>query len=123
MSPCAVHEIIVPKRDKTSSMCIDLQLVNKCRYSFLCLDNMIDELHSTCVLSTFDLISHHHHQINMIECDGWKVVLTCDLYRWIVISVKFTNASSIFMSLLKHVLHASIDKFVLAILMVESTLS
>lgn len=27
-------------------------------------------------------------QISMRDCDKWKIVLTCDLYRWIVISVR-----------------------------------
>lgn len=54
MSSCAIHEVIVPKEDKTSSLCINFELVNKYQYIFLYLDNMLDKLHSTCVLSTLE---------------------------------------------------------------------
>ena len=71
MSSCANYEIIVPKKNETTNLFIDFELVNKYRYSFLYLDNMFDKLHSSYVLSTCD---NNHvmtmpNQFSMRDCD------------------------------------------------------
>ncbi|XP_062100496.1 uncharacterized protein LOC133806405 [Humulus lupulus] len=55
MSPCAVPVLLVPKKDGTWRI----------------LDDMLDELHGSCVFTKIDLKSGYH-QIRMKEGDEWK---------------------------------------------------
>jgi hypothetical protein len=87
----------VPKKDETWRMYVDFHVINnitvKYKHLILRLDDMLDELHESCVFLKINLKSGYH-QIRMKEDYKWKTAFKTEysLYKWLVVLFRLANA-------------------------------
>ena len=106
MSLCSIPILFVPKKDGTWRMWVDCRAINitvKYRHPL----PRLDELDGACIFSKIDLKSGYYH-IRMKEGDKWKTTFKTkyDLYEWIIMHFRSTNAPSTFIRWMNHILRA-----------------
>ena len=116
ISSCDVPVLPIPIKDGLWRMCIDFRAIYnimvKCHHPIPKLDDVLDELHGSCLFSNIDLKSDYH-EIRMKEGDERKTGFKTKygLYEWLVMPFGLTNELSTFMRLTNHVLRAFLRKF------------
>jgi hypothetical protein len=108
----------VEKKDKELRLCVDYSPLNavtiKNMYPFPCIDILFDQLAGAQVFSKIDLHSGYH-QIKIRAEDIPKTAFTTryDLFEYLIMSFRLTNALAHIMYLMNSVFMLELDKFVM----------
>nr|GEW38195.1 putative reverse transcriptase domain-containing protein [Tanacetum cinerariifolium] len=117
-SPWGAPVLFVKKKDISFRICIDYRELNKLtvknRYPLPRIDDLFDQLQSSCVYSKIDLPSRYH-QLRIREED---IPITAfrtryGHYEFQVMPFRLTNAPGILMDLMNRVCKPYLDKFVI----------
>jgi len=99
INPFIILLLFVPNNDGTWRICVDCRTINNItteyRHHIFRLDDMLDELHGSCLFSKIDLKSGYHHI--RIKGNEWKTIFKAkyDFYEWLVMSFELTNMLSL----------------------------
>jgi hypothetical protein len=77
------------------------------------LNDILDELHGSCVFMKINIRNEYHH-IRMKESEEWKTSIKTkySLYEWLVMFFGLTNIPNTFMRLMNHMFHTFVSVFV-----------
>jgi hypothetical protein len=117
-SPWGCLALFISKKDKDLCLCVDYRplnavtIKNKCHLP--CIDILFDQLAGAQVFSKIDL-HFGYHQINIRVEDIPKTTFSMryELYKYLVMSFRLTNAAAHFMYLMNSVFMLELDKFIM----------
>jgi hypothetical protein len=121
LSPWGCPTIFVKKKYQTLRMCMDYRPLNKVtiknKYPLPRIDNLFDQLTGARVFSKIDL-NPGYHQIHIRPEDIPKTAFTTryELFEYLVMSFRLTNAPAHFTYLMNSVFMPKLDKFVVVFL-------
>jgi hypothetical protein len=116
-SPWGCLALFVSKKDKGLRLCVDYRPLNavtiKNKYPLPCIDILFDQLAGAQVFSKIDLCSGYH-QIKICDEDIPKTTFSTryELYEYLVMSFRLTNAPAHFMYLMNSVFMVEWDMFI-----------
>jgi hypothetical protein len=116
-SPWGCLALFVSKKDKGLRLCVDYRLLNavtiKNKYTLPRIDILCDQLAGAQVFSKIDL-RFSYHQIKIRDEDIPKMAFSMryELYEYLVMFFRLTNAPAHFMYLMNSVFMPELDKFV-----------
>jgi hypothetical protein len=117
-SPWGCLALFISKKDKDLCLCVDYRPLNavtiKNKCPLPCIDILFDQLAGAQVFSKIDL-HFGYHQINIRVEDIPKMAFSMryELYKYLVMSFRLTNAAAHFMYLMNSVFMLELDKFIM----------
>jgi hypothetical protein len=120
-SPWGCSVLFVEKKDKELHLCVDYRLLNavtiKNKYPLPRIGILFDQLAGAQVFCKIDLC-FSYYQIKIHAEDIPKTAFTTryDLFEYLVMSFRLTNAPAHFMYLMNSIFMSELDKFVMVLI-------